>query len=99
MVYKHLIKSNKIRQFVATNQTKRISLKSLSHNLLLASKLRLIAYHQLTLLPKKASPIKVRNRCVLSGRSRGVYNYLKISRVMLRSLAAQGLLFGVKKAS
>ena len=59
----------------------------------------MVAFIQLSKLKTNGSPVKVRNRCVLTGRSRGIYNYFKISRVMIRQLAAQGLLPGLKKAS
>ena len=51
----------------------------------------------LSKLKANASPVKVRNRCVLTGRSRGVHKFFKISRIMIRDLAAKGLLSGLKK--
>nr|BBH42957.1 30S ribosomal protein S14 [Marophrys sp. SRT127] len=55
---------------------------------------------QLSKLPANASHTRIRNHCVLTGRSRGItHNYFKISRIMLRELAAGGLLPGIKKAS
>jgi small subunit ribosomal protein S14 len=40
-----------------------------------------------------------RNRCELTGRSRGVYRKFRISRIMLRELALQGMIPGMRKAS
>ena len=50
-------------------------------------------------LPLKSSQSRIKNRCVLTGRSRGIYNYFKISRIMIKALAAKGLLPGIKKAT
>jgi small subunit ribosomal protein S14 len=52
----------------------------------------------LSKIKAKASRVRVRNRCVLTGRPRGVYNFFKVSRIMVKELAAQALLPGVKKA-
>ena len=59
----------------------------------------ILKFLQLSQLQFKAFPNKIRNRCLLTGRSRGVYNYFKLSRIMIKELASKGLLAGVKKAS
>ena len=48
---------------------------------------------------KSAVQTRVRNRCILSGRSGGVYRFCKLSRIRIRELAGKGLLVGVTKAS
>ena len=53
----------------------------------------------LNTLPKQSSKTQVRNRCVLTNRSRGVYKQFKLSRICIRNLAAAGLLPGVTKSS
>jgi small subunit ribosomal protein S14 len=50
-------------------------------------------------LPRDSSPTRSRNRCQLSGRSRGTLRKFKISRHMLREMALRGLIPGLKKAS
>lgn len=57
------------------------------------------AYRALRKLPRDSSPTRVRNRCELTGRPRGVYRRFKLSRCMLRERANQGLLPGITKAS
>nr|QFP99037.1 ribosomal protein S14 [Rhizaria sp.] len=42
---------------------------------------------------------RIKNFCVISGRSKGVYRKFKISRIVLRELSAKGIFFGLKKAS
>ncbi len=56
-------------------------------------------YIGLSRLPRNASPTRLRNLCALTGRSRGVYRKLKISRIMLRELAHEGKIPGMRKAS
>jgi small subunit ribosomal protein S14 len=50
-------------------------------------------------LPKNASPVRLRNRCALTGRPRGVYRKFGLARNKLRELALRGEVPGVIKAS
>ncbi|MBK9400974.1 MAG: 30S ribosomal protein S14 [Bacteroidetes bacterium] len=50
-------------------------------------------------LPKNSCPVRVRNRCKLTGRPRGYIRQFGISRVMFRKLALEGKIAGVTKAS
>ncbi len=50
-------------------------------------------------LPKNASPVRLHNRCKLTGRPKGYMRVFGISRVTFREMANQGLIPGVKKAS
>ena len=50
-------------------------------------------------LPLNSSPTRLHNRCFLTGRPKGYYRFFGLSRHMLRKLAHQGALAGVKKAS
>jgi small subunit ribosomal protein S14 len=56
-------------------------------------------YEALQKLPKNASPVRMHNRCKLTGRPKGYMRQFGISRVMFREMANQGLIPGVKKAS
>ena len=53
----------------------------------------------LQLLPKNASPVRLHNRCKITGRPKGYVRQFGISRIQLREMASQGLIPGVKKAS
>ncbi|MDR1437950.1 MAG: 30S ribosomal protein S14 [Puniceicoccales bacterium] len=57
------------------------------------------AQRALAELPKNSNRTRVRNRCVITGRSRGVHSRFGISRLVLRELVAGGCLPGVIKAS
>jgi len=56
-------------------------------------------YESLQKLPKNASPVRLHNRCKLTGRPKGYMRQFGISRVTFREMANQGLIPGVKKAS
>ncbi|MFY8091463.1 MAG: 30S ribosomal protein S14 [Chitinophagaceae bacterium] len=53
----------------------------------------------LDMLPKNSSPVRLKNRCQLTGRPKGYMRYFGVSRVMFRDMALNGLIPGVKKAS
>ena len=57
------------------------------------------ALKELAKLPKNASPVRVRNRCLVNGRPRGYMREFGVSRVIFRKLAGEGLIPGVKKSS
>ena len=56
-------------------------------------------YAALSRLPKNASPVRLHNRCNLTGRPRGYMRYFGLSRIMFRDMALDGKIPGVKKAS
>ena len=56
-------------------------------------------YQALQKLPKDASPVRLHNRCKLTGRPKGYMRTFGISRVTFREMANQGLIPGVRKAS
>lgn len=56
-------------------------------------------YEGLQKLPKNASPVRLHNRCKLTGRPKGYMRQFGVSRVMFREMANNGLIPGVKKAS
>jgi small subunit ribosomal protein S14 len=56
-------------------------------------------YKALDLLPKNASPVRLRNRCQLTGRPRGYMRHFAISRNQFRDMALQGKIPGITKAS
>ncbi len=87
------------RNIVFKYELKRLEYKSIIHDLSIPKKLRYSYIQKLNNLPKNSSNIRVRNRCILTGRGRSVFRFCKLSRIVIRQLAAQGLLTGIKKAS
>ncbi len=55
-------------------------------------------YKALDLLPRNASPVRLHNRCQLTGRPRGYIRYFGISRNMFRDMALAGKIPGVRKS-
>lgn len=60
---------------------------------------RLQAVDALNKMPKNSSNVRLRNRCQLTGRSRGFLRKFKLSRLCFREMANQGLIPGIVKAS
>jgi small subunit ribosomal protein S14 len=56
-------------------------------------------YEELQKLPKNASPVRVHNRCSITGRPKGYMRIFGLSRIQFREMASKGLIPGVKKAS
>ena len=56
-------------------------------------------YEALQAIPKNASPVRLHNRCKITGRPKGYIRQFGISRIQLREMASSGLIPGLKKAS
>ena len=56
-------------------------------------------YIGLTMLPRDASPTRLTNRCLMTGRRRGFLRRFKLSRIAFRELASNGLIPGITKSS
>lgn len=56
-------------------------------------------YEALQALPKNASPVRLHNRCKITGRPKGYMRQFGLSRIQFREMASKGLIPGVKKAS
>jgi small subunit ribosomal protein S14 len=60
---------------------------------------KLQLHRKLQNLPRNSAPVRLRNRCAITGRPRGYYRDFGLSRHVLREYASQGLLPGVTKSS
>ena len=95
-----MVEKNKRREKMSKQQrAKRTALKKVVMDRDLPIEERFEAQLKLNELPRNGARIRIRNRCELSGRSRGVYRKFKLSRIGLRDLASRGQLPGVVKAS
>ena len=94
-----IVKNNRRQQLVLKYQKQRELLKTIVKNSDLPLSERLEAQAKLSALPRNSSPVRVRNRCALTGRARGYMRMFKLSRIKFRELALDGLLPGVKKTS
>lgn len=57
------------------------------------------AYEELQKLPRDASPVRLKNRCALTGRSRAYMRKFGVSRIVFREMALAGKIPGIRKAS
>ena len=78
---------------------KRVELLAIINNTRLSDEARLAARHKLQQLPRDASPTRLRNRCKITGRPRGVYSKFGLGRNKLREFAMRGEIPGIVKAS
>ena len=92
-------KNEQRKKVVARYRERRLELKALAVDPELSQDDRLAAQAELSKLPRDASPTRVRNRCILTGRPRGYYRKFGLSRIALRDLALRGELPGVVKSS
>ena len=94
------IQKNKSRhKLIEKFSEKRKLLKSKVMDKSLSLEDRIMFQNKLNELPRNSSPIRHRNRCELTGRSRGVYRKFGLSRIKLRELSMTGDLPGVVKSS
>ena len=92
-------KNNRRRKMSQKFEARRVKLKTVIYNRELTPEERFEATLKLAALPRNGAKIRIRNRCEVSGRSRGVYRKFKMSRIALRELGSQGLIPGLTKAS
>lgn len=92
-------RQKKRERMVKNNWEKRKSLKEAILDMNKNVEERLAAVDALNKLPKNSSRIRLRNRCQLTGRSRGFLRKFKLSRLCFREMANQGLIPGIVKAS
>ena len=94
------INRNKKREkMVAQYAPKRAALKAKAEDMNVPADERFAARLKLAKLPRNSSKTRIKHRCELSGRSKGYYRKLKVSRIALRDLANFGQIPGMTKAS
>ena len=92
-------RNEKVKALVKQYADKRAALKAIANDESLPLEERFEARLKLAELPRNSSKVRIRNRCVVSGRPRGYYRKFGLARVALRDLALRGELPGVTKAS
>ena len=94
-----VVKNNQRKELVDRYSDRRAKLISIIKDPKTSYVDKRIAYNKIEKMPRDANPIRVRNRCNLTGRPRGVYRRFGLSRITLREMANNGLIPGVTKAS
>ena len=95
LVNRDLKRRETVKKFAA----KRAELMVIVNNQKLSPEERYEARLKLQKLPRDASPVRLRNRCALTGRPRGVYRKFGLARSKLRDIAMRGEIPGVIKAN
>ena len=100
MANKGKIESNEKRKRLAKKYAgKRARLLAIARDRSRSMEERFEAQLKLAELPRNSAKVRIRNRCEISGRPRGYYRKLRMSRIALRELASQGLIPGMTKSS
>jgi small subunit ribosomal protein S14 len=100
MAKTNMVEREKRRTKIAARfATRRLELKELIRSPKTSQEERAAAQVRLQKLPRDASPTRGRNRCAITGRSRGVYRKFGLSRVKIREVANRGEIPGLSKAS
>ena len=94
-----LIRERKRAATVKRYASKRADLKRIIRDLNASDEEREQAQLKLQALPRNASPVRMRNRCAVSGRPKGFYRKFGLGRNMLREAAMRGEIPGLSKAS
>ncbi len=92
-------KNNRRKALTARYAAKRTKLKAMAMDENLSLEERFKARLKLAALPRNSSPDRVRNRCEITGRPRGYYRKLRMSRIALRDFGANGQVPGLVKSS
>jgi len=92
-------RNERVKKLVKQHAAKRDALKAVANNESLPLEERFDARLKLAELPRNSSKTRIRNRCEVTGRPRGYYRKLKMSRVSLRELGSHGLIPGLVKSS
>lgn len=92
-------KNEKRKKLVERYAAKRERLKAIAIDENLPLEERFKARLKLAELPRNSAPNRVRNRCEVTGRPRGYYRKLKMSRIALRELGSNGMIPGLVKSS
>ena len=100
MAKKSAVEKNKARRKMVDRYAgKRAALKAIARDRTLPPEERFQAYLKLAELPRNSTKGRLRNRCQVTGRPRGVYRKFKLSRITLRDLASVGQIPGMVKSS
>jgi small subunit ribosomal protein S14 len=92
-------KNERRRRMAKQYSAKRARLKAIVHDRKVPIEERFAAVMKLSQLPRNSAPSRIRNRCEATGRPRGYYRKLRISRIALRDLGSKGLIPGLVKSS
>ena len=94
-----IVKNIRRQQIVERYKERRIELKKILKNPSVSEDEKQIARIKLEKMPRDSNPIRIRNRCVVTGRPRSYYRKFGLSRITFREMALKGEIPGITKAS
>ncbi len=97
---KNIVKRDqKRRKEFSKNEYKRVQYKSIIKNFHIPGETKDQYVSKLNKIARNSSKVRIKNRCILTGRGKAVYRFCRLSRIRFRELAAQGYILGVSKSS
>lgn len=94
---KYIKKDNNSRKEILKNENRRISLKIIQQCEFVNQIKRKNVGFQLSRIKRKSSFTRINNRCVKTGRSKGVSKFFKLSRIMIKDLVSKGMLPNIQR--
>jgi small subunit ribosomal protein S14 len=92
-------KNERRKRMVAKYSEERTELKAIAEDMSRSLEQRMQARQKLASLPLNSSPVRIRNRCEITGRPRGYMRFFGLSRIAMRDLALRGQLPGIRKGN
>lgn len=92
-------RDQKRRNLFYKNEDKRVQYKSIIKDFSIPGERKDHFVYKLNKIARNSSKVRIKNRCILTGRGKAVYSFCRLSRIRFRELASQGLLLGVSKSS
>uniref|UniRef100_A0A8C4QRT7 28S ribosomal protein S14, mitochondrial n=1 Tax=Eptatretus burgeri TaxID=7764 RepID=A0A8C4QRT7_EPTBU len=93
-----MVRDVKRRKLAHEYANERLRLNALRKNTILPKQLQMEADREIAALPRDSCPVRIRNRCVLTSRPRGVKRRWRLSRIVFRHLADHGQMSGIQRA-
>ncbi len=94
-----IVKNIRRKQIVERYRERRMELKKILKNPSVSEDEKQVARVKLEKMPRDSNPIRIRNRCVVTGRPRSYYRKFGLSRITFREMALKGEIPGITKAS
>ena len=94
-----IVKNIRRKQIVERYRERRMELKKILKNPSVSEDEKQVARIKLEKMPRDSNPIRIRNRCVVTGRPRSYYRKFGLSRITFREMALKGEIPGITKAS
>ncbi|XP_072919806.1 small ribosomal subunit protein uS14m [Hemitrygon akajei] len=93
-----MLRDVKRRKLAFEYADERRRLNAIRKNTILPKELQEVADKEIAVLPRDSCPVRIRNRCVLTSRPRGVKSKWRLSRIMFRQLADHNQMSGIQRA-